>query len=321
MMFKSLAIALLMGELNAAGGGGYNYVKNGLDWPDYKDPDGALNECGKRNQSPIDLPSRVSHDKIIPSGDDKFQKLYTNQVGDIEVGWTGDTTKVAVNKDGQKLQTFQSWWAWDWGGPDRWTGVQFHFHAGSEHTVDGKRHDIEMHTVHLPDYKRGDFNYAAMGIMFSVNDYTAKVSEREEKVIDDFFDSLQWEENTKNPKVPEVPYGDLMMMVDTDNRWVYRGSVTTPPCATIVYWNVVRKVYPIKQKHLDLYLAHLKRGKFDLATTGNYRAIQAYDDHDLHIIEGGYIGYFNSLSVAFGIMCAFTFLMFIVSTMLYRTYN
>jgi hypothetical protein len=37
-----------------------------------------------------------------------------------------------------------------------------------------------------------------------------------------------------------------MMMVDTRNRWVYKGSVTTPPCATMVYWNVLTTVYPIK---------------------------------------------------------------------------
>lgn len=47
-----------------------------------------------------------------------------------------------------------------------------------------------------------------------------------------------------------IPYGDLQMMVDTNNRWTYRGSVTTPPCAQNVYWNVLRTVYPIKERHL-----------------------------------------------------------------------
>lgn len=81
-----------------------------------------------------------------------------------------------------------------------------------------------------------------------------------------------------------------MMMVDTRNRWVYKGSVTTPPCATIVYWNVVRKVYPLKQAHLDLFKAQMKRAT-DLET--NYREIQTYDLHDLHIIraEGGRGGF------------------------------
>jgi carbonic anhydrase len=42
-----------------------------------------------------------------------------------------------------------------------------------------------------------------------------------------------------------VTYGDLMQMVDSNNRWVYKGSVTTPPCGRFVYWNVLSTVYPI----------------------------------------------------------------------------
>lgn len=52
-------------------------------------------------------------------------------------------------------------------------------------------------------------------------------------------------------------YGSLMNMVDFKNRWVYKGSVTTPPCATYVYWNVLSTIYPIKAEHLALYKANI----------------------------------------------------------------
>lgn len=61
------------------------------------------------------------------------------------------------------------------------------------------------------------------------------------------------------------------MMVDMDNRWSYRGSVTTPPCKENVYWNVLRTVYPVKQKHLDLFKAELELD--GLLKFGNYRLI------------------------------------------------
>lgn len=38
------------------------------------------------------------------------------------------------------------------GGPNKWDGYEIVMHAGSEHTVDGKRYDFELqifHTVHV----------------------------------------------------------------------------------------------------------------------------------------------------------------------------
>jgi carbonic anhydrase len=81
--------------------------------------------------------------------------------------------------------------------------------------------------------------------MFDVNYYTAKLSWAEQKVIDNFFDSLSWENLTENPQVDIQNYGVLMTMVDFNNRYTYRGSVTTPPCARFVHWNVLSTVYPI----------------------------------------------------------------------------
>ena len=57
-----------------------------------------------------------------------------------------------------------------------------------------------------------------------------------------------------------------------DDRYTYRGSVTTPPCMESVYWNVMKTVYPIKQRHLDQFKAQLNRKK-GLLKTGNWRII------------------------------------------------
>jgi carbonic anhydrase len=83
---------------------------------------------------------------------------------------------------------------------------------------------------------------------------------------------LKWDD-TGSPTVDMVTYGSLMEMVDFNNRWVYKGSVTTPPCATFVYWNVLSTVYPVSQKHLDLFKANLEKNTPGLAEWGNYREI------------------------------------------------
>jgi len=66
-----------------------------------------------------------------------------------------------------------------------------------------------------------------------------------------------------------------MMFADMQNRWTYRGSVTTPPCAVAVYWNVLTTVYPVKQKYVDQFKKQLAKVK-DLEKVGNYRMIQPY---------------------------------------------
>jgi carbonic anhydrase len=174
------------------------------------------------------------------------------------------------------------------GAETTFVGQQFHFHAGSEHTINDVRHDLEMHTVHYPDATTGDFIAAALGIVFSVEDYTANLSWAEERIIDTFFDSLQFEDESEanaGPIIDMVTYGNLMMMVDFNNRWVYKGSVTTPPCAGFVYWNVLSTIYPVKAEHLALFEAQLDKVE-GLKDAGNWREIQeATEEHAVMYVQ------------------------------------
>lgn len=42
-----------------------------------------------------------------------------------------------------------------------------------------------------------------------------------------------------------------MNAMNLEDRWVYKGSYTEPPCTGGVYWNVVRTVYPIDNNMLE----------------------------------------------------------------------
>jgi carbonic anhydrase len=135
---------------------------------------------------------------------------------------------------------------------------QFHFHSGSEHTINGERFDLEMMSV-LSPLKNGTYQYShtsavegAISILFSVDSYTVDFSPRQQSIIDNFFDQLKWED-TSSPTVEKISYSDLMELVDFSNRFVYQGSLTTPPCRTLIYRNVLSTVYPISQKHLDQF--------------------------------------------------------------------
>lgn len=87
--------------------------------------------------------------------------------------------------------------------PMTFVANQFHFHAPSEHTINGEYMDLEMHTVHYPASSGGmkdsadapdqTFIAAALGINFSVEKFTADLSESEIMIIDNFFESLRWD--------------------------------------------------------------------------------------------------------------------------------
>ena len=120
-----------------------------------------------------------------------------------------------------------------------------------------------------------------MGIIFDVDEYDKSVTPEQVEIIDKFFDSLKL--NLTEPTTGEIPFGDLMNMLDTSNRWAYKGSLTTPPCSKTVFFNILNKVYPIKQEHLDLYKQQLEQAP-DVKAKGNYRVIQPIDTQDPKLI-------------------------------------
>jgi carbonic anhydrase len=66
-----------------------------------------------------------------------------------------------------------------------------------------------------------------------------------------------------------------MNNLDYSERWVYKGSNTHPPCNKYVYWNILKTVYPISQRNLDLISAQLQNAGIDATgENGNWREIQ-----------------------------------------------
>jgi carbonic anhydrase len=49
-----------------------------------------------------------------------------------------------------------------------------------------------------------------------------------------------------------------MELANFEDRWIYKGSVTTPPCDKFVYWNVLRRIHPIKIDQLALFKEKLR---------------------------------------------------------------
>ena len=101
-----------------------------------------------------------------------------------------------------------------------------------------------MHIEHIPSQPLNNYKTAAIRIIFSVEDYNVKLTHNELIIINTFFESLQLD-NFKNHVADLITFGDFMNLIDYSFRWVYKGSITTPPCETNVLYNIVSNIYPI----------------------------------------------------------------------------
>ena len=172
--------------------------------------DDAWHVCADgREQSPIDLSNTTAMEMPAAVVDRPIQ------AGAASVINNGHTIQVNA-KTGETLTA----------GDKTYALLQFHFHAPSEHTVDGEHFPMEMHFVHQAD----DGALAVVGVFVEEGAANAGIA-------------LLWERLSElsDTAVPvEIPTnfdGHVFPNVGT-GFYHYGGSLTTPPCSEGVKWYV-----------------------------------------------------------------------------------
>ena len=106
----------------------------------------------------------------------------------------------------------------------RYDLLQFHFHAPSEHTINGEAAALEVHFVHR-DPNSG--NLAVVGILMiegeAANEAYAPV-----------FDNMPVE--VSEPQSAGERLDMAALLPSKRSYYTYNGSLTTPPCSEIVRW-------------------------------------------------------------------------------------
>lgn len=115
---------------------------------------------------------------------------------------------------------------------------QLHFHADSEHTVSGVQFPAEMHLVH----RAKDGRLAVLALLIDIG---------ESVVYDHIFDFI--------PVAGEWTKVNLHLekfIPKNRERFVYQGSLTTPPCSEGVLWLVFRQHSRVPERQLQNFKAY-----------------------------------------------------------------
>ncbi len=210
----------------------------------WKDLCNGFADCGGKVQSPIDI-------KTADLNTDNNLKAPVFDYGTSGVDIVNNSHTIQFNINGNNTVTLDN---------KTYKLLQFHYHAVSEHTIDGKHFPLEVHFVH----KYSDTDFAVLGIMFK------------EGKKNDLLDKYLKHFPAKKGNYSSDDSIDLMSLFPADKSYYnYNGSLTTPPCSEVVNWYVLKTPVEASKEQLE---------QFATILNGNHRPIMS--------LNGRTVGFF-----------------------------
>ena len=203
-------------------------------------------DCDNTMQSPIDITGAVVSKELAAL------KLTYKAVTSIEILNNGHT--VQINYPAGSILTFN--------GKD-YELKQFHFHAPSEHTVNGTPYPAEVHLVH----KTPDGAISVIGIL---------IKEGAENAFIKSFIAAIPKEADKTVKF-DVNIDINQILPKSKAYYNYSGSLTTPPCTEAVNWIVMKEVIEINKVQLTTLEEAMPDNNARPVQPLNNRVIQVFE--------------------------------------------
>ncbi|KAJ1425934.1 Alpha carbonic anhydrase domain [Sesbania bispinosa] len=191
--------------------------KGPSNWGDIH-PEWSLCKNGSM-QSPIDL---LNERVEIVYNLGRLQMNYhpsnatiKNRGHDIKLEWVGGAGYLQINETKYVLK-------------------QCHWHSPSEHTIDGKRLDLEIHMVH----ETPSGQTAVIGILY-------KIGKPDPFLASAISDTTEAERvvGVVDPREIKVVYKQY---------YRYIGSLTIPPCTENVTWTIIREIRSVSKEQVRL---------------------------------------------------------------------
>ncbi|XVE59073.1 hypothetical protein DITRI_Ditri05aG0015600 [Diplodiscus trichospermus] len=211
-------------------------------------------------QSPIDMSNErvkiVSHLGKLKRSYKPTTATLKNRGHDMMLKWKGDAGAIEINGTEYALQ-------------------QCHWHSPSEHTINSRRFDLELHLVH----ESADGQFAVIGIIYKIgrpDPFLSSLTNHLAAITD--ITEGEREVGVVDPR--DIKFGSR-------KYYRYIGSLTVPPCTENVVWSIVRKVRTVTREQVRL----LRVAVHDASDTNarplqpiNKRPIQLFrpDDDEEH---------------------------------------
>lgn len=191
----------------------WNYDKLGKDWS-------GTCKNGKL-QSPIDIQAA----KVVKSARKATASYHPNMMEAVN---NGHTVQFNPQSHGIDLVDRAS------GKKETFTLVQMHIHNGSEHTLDGKRYDLEAHFVHANTaFLAGepDGRLAVVGVFLQGG------KDNQSKAWNKLLQKLPGKKGEHDFRPADMT--SLLTSSNNHDIYTYNGSLTTPGCSEVVNWMVI----------------------------------------------------------------------------------
>jgi len=148
---------------------------------------------------------------------------------------------------------------------------------------------MELHVSHDWDIEHNpsEIISSLVAVWFSVEGYDRDISNEEMQILNDFYDSLNLDENYDQIDglgLGHISFREAMDVLDYEDKYIYIGSGTTPPCALFVQRQVLHRIYPIEFKYVFYVKERFKRKKEEVGALTNIRGIHPVNGHQIYYI-------------------------------------